>query len=52
MAVVHSKYKFTEQQREEQVEDDLAAGYSIPMILTAIIIYGLLSMVVSVWIAL
>ena len=42
---------FSTVQREKQVEEDVTAGYGIPAILTAIMVFGLLSMVLSVWLA-
>ena len=42
---------FSVGQREKQVEQDMNAGYGIPAVLMAIMVYGLLSMVVSVWFA-
>ena len=42
---------FSLRQREKQVEQDMQAGYRIPAVLTAIMVFGLLSMVVSVWLA-
>jgi hypothetical protein len=43
---------FSARQREQQVAQDMNAGYGIPAILTAIMVFGFLSMVVSVWLAL
>ncbi|MEM8943856.1 MAG: hypothetical protein AAGD11_01630 [Planctomycetota bacterium] len=51
MATTPSRINFSRSQRQRQIKDDLTAGYRIPAILTAIIVFGLLSMVVSVWLA-
>ena len=42
---------FSVRQREKQVEQDVRAGYGIPAVLTAIMVFGLVSMAVSVWLA-
>lgn len=42
---------FSEHQRQKQIDQDLEAGYEIPGILTAVMVFGFLSMVVSVWLA-
>ena len=41
-------HAFTSQEREHMVEDDLAAGYRIPILLTSIVFFGLATMAVSV----
>ena len=43
---------FSEHQRDNMVEDDLSAGYGIPAILISIVLFGLASMALSVFLAL
>ena len=45
-------HHFTKTERERMVNDDLAAGYSIPALLTGIVCIGLITMAISVLIAL
>jgi hypothetical protein len=42
---------FSRHQRTKLIRDDLKAGYRIPGILTGIVLFGLVSMVLSVWLA-
>ena len=45
----HAWYRgFTEAQKDQMLDDDLSAGYRIPAILTAIVVFGQFSMIVSV----
>ena len=43
--------KFPERDREKMVEDDLSAGYRIPILLTAIVFFGLATMAMAVLLA-
>jgi len=42
---------FSRHQRTKLIRDDLQAGYRIPAILAGIILFGLVSMALSVWLA-
>ena len=44
--------RFSTQQRDRMVEDDLAAGYRVPALLVGIVCVGLTMMVISVLVAL
>lgn len=43
---------FSRQQRHQLLHDDLEAGVRIPIVLTGIVLFGLTSMVFSVWLLL
>jgi len=49
MATTPSKRFFSHRQIDEQIHDDLEAGYLIPAILMATMIFGLVTMLISVW---
>ena len=42
---------FPTPERRRMVEDDLSAGYRIPSLLTAIVLFGLTTMVITVLLA-
>jgi hypothetical protein len=52
MATASRSKFFSRSQLQLQVHDDLEAGTTIPAILMAIMAFGLVTMVVSVWLAL
>ena len=43
---------FSERQRKTLISEDLAAGRVIPAILMGIMVFGFVSMILSVWLAL
>ena len=53
LAATHPAWSraFSFRQREEMTQEDLHAGSQIPAILMAIMVFGFVSMVVSVWLA-
>jgi len=42
---------FSERERKALIDEDLAAGYQVPAILMGVMVFGFLSIVVSVWLA-
>lgn len=52
MATLSSKQAFTRKQVDQQISEDMEAGYLIPGILMGIVVFGLVSMIFSIWLTL